>query len=403
MGINRSKKFLFLLLVVSAGVVGFCLSDDLLGRIGSNSNFKEHLSTAEKSTSVNGSNVVGKDPWSTSWSEKTDADMKQMIEGMSPSHKAGQLLMFAAKGQVVTLEYYKELREIAPGGLIYMGANIQSEKQLADFTKAIQTTNPQIPLLIATDQEGGDVKRLSWDNTDSQLQWAKLNKDDLCEQAKSRGKILRGSGININFSPVVDLTAAKGGFINNRTISSDPKVVIRAAGTYVDCLQSVPVAATLKHFPGHGATVEDSHYVLPEIGKSKDDWLKTDASPFVELKQAQLVMVSHLYYKSIDSQQPASQSEKMITKVLRQEFGYQGVVVTDDMGQLHTSTSISSREAMKNSINAGIDIILYVNAPRDHKEIVSELSVLIETGEVSEVNVDAALLRIFKLKQRLYN
>lgn len=402
MKINRLKKFLFLLLVMSAGVVGFWLSGNLPNSIDNKNILKELPGTAQEPSAGN-ENPIDSDPWNTSWSEKTETEMRQMIEGMSSSQKAGQLLMFAAKGQTVTTEYEKELREISPGGVIYMGANIQSEKQLADFTKDIQATNTRIPLLVATDQEGGVVKRLGWDNTASQLEWAKLSKDNLCQQAKSRGEILRNSGINVNFSPVVDLTTAKGGFINNRTISPDHKVVIRAAGIYVDCLQSVPVAATLKHFPGHGATVEDSHYVLPEIGKSKNDWLKTDASPFKELKQSNLVMVGHLYYKNIDSQQPASQSQKMITAVLRQEFGYQGVVITDDMGQLHTSTNITSREAMKNSINAGVDIILYVNAPRDHRDIVSELAKLIESGEVSETKVDAALLRIFKLKQRLYN
>lgn len=333
---------------------------------------------------------------------KSDAELIKMVKEMSVEAKAGQLLMFAVKGQVANPSYLAELKLQQPGGMIVMGSNVAGKDQLANLIRTVQSTNSAIPLLIAIDQEGGVVKRLNWDTTASQKQWVSLGTIEVCSQAKLRAELLRQVGVNLNFSPVVDLAAPGGGFINNRTISQDPAVVSELAKAYVDCHQGSGVLATLKHYPGHGATSADSHFTLPVITKDKASWLATDARPFKEINSAGLLMVGHLHYNKLDPSQPASQSEVLVDQVLRQELGFKGVVITDDMGQLHTSTKISSSEAMANSLNAGIDIILYVNPPKSEAAIIAELTSLIAEQKVAPVKVDASLIRILQLKRQLY-
>jgi len=282
-----------------------------------------------------------------------------------------------------------------------MGNNISFVDQTAAFIDDLQNTNKKIPMFIATDQEGGTVKRVSWDFTDGQYLWANNTNDEICKIGKDRANILSELGINLNFAPVVDLRYNGSAFINNRTISSDPKIVLDKSKEYVRCSQQNDIFATLKHFPGHGSTSEDSHITLPVINKSKEDWLKSDAIPFKEIPESKMIMVGHLKFTDIDSKNAASQSEIIIEDVLRDELGYDGVVITDAMGQLHGSTGISVENALKNSYNAGVDIVLYVSISKSEKEIIEILANLIESGEVSEEKINASLVRILKLKREI--
>jgi beta-N-acetylhexosaminidase len=336
------------------------------------------------------------------WLE-TDAALEARIKTMSVEDKAGQLLMFAAVGTRMDQANENAMKSLKPGGVILMGYNVSGQTQVQSFTKGFQKTNDQIPLLIAVDQEGGEVARLTWDPTPGQTNWANTPNQTICDQAKTRAQVLKDAGFNTNFAPVVDLSNLnKTAFINNRTISPNPSTVTEKAQQFVKCQQENGVFTTLKHYPGHGATTEDSHHVLPIISKSKEDWLKTDAIPFQQIKDTKLIMVGHLVLQTVDDK-PATQSPKLINEVLRKEFGYSGVLVTDAMGQLHESTKISVRDALKNSYNAGIDVVLYVSLPygKSEQDIKNELVDLIQKGEVSQETVDQALLRILKLKREI--
>lgn len=331
--------------------------------------------------------------------DKADSDLEIFLKEMSLSDKASQLLMFQAEGDFMSEDYSLKLEELSPGGVILMGSNISDRKNTEKFISKIQGTNYDIPLLVATDQEGGVVKRVSWDYTKGQKYWAKLSEDELCQIGKGRAGVLNKVGINLNFSPVVDLQHEGDAFINNRTISSDPEKVSGVVSQYIYCHENGKVSASLKHFPGHGQTVEDSHITLPEIDITKEEWLKNDAIPFIDNLESDFIMVGHLLYSKIDPDYPATQSRIWLTEILREELGYEGVLITDAMGQLHGSTGISVEDALKNSYNAGMDIVLYVSLPESEERIIQKLVQLIEDGEISEQRIDESLMRILKHKR----
>lgn len=331
---------------------------------------------------------------------KTDNQLKELISHMSTREKAGQLLMFTINGNQLSAEQASFLSENTIGGVILMGQNIQDENQVKKLTSDLQRNSPATPLLIATDQEGGLVKRLNWDNTASANEWISLSEEELCQQAMQRAQTLHNVGINLNFAPVVDLTPADEGFINSRTISPDPSTVMNKAEVFSRCSRENFVSTTLKHYPGHGATLEDSHFVLPQIQLSKEEWLQTDALPFKKLTDTRLIMIGHLQFNQIDTN-PSTYSHVLIDGILRTDFGYEGVVITDDMGQLHRSTGIEVRDAIKKVLNTETDILLYVNSPNGHPEVVQNTVELIESGEIPMDKVDSKVLRIMQLKRLL--
>ncbi len=283
-----------------------------------------------------------------------------------------------------------------------MGDNIVSESQLSEFTKNLNSII-ELPMFFAIDQEGGTVKRIKWDDTESQKMWKDMSDNEICDLSKKRANILKKSGLNLNFSPVIDLSnSSKSAFINNRTISQDPNIVAQKGKIYVNCSENQGVMTTLKHFPGHGATIADSHYTLPVINKPKKDWLKTDALPFKSINNlASFIMVGHLTFTDLDKKNSATQSKVIIQDILKKEFSYKGIIITDDMAQLHTSTKISIDVALKNAYTSGIDIVLYVANKESNVEIHKKLTMLIKNKSISEAEIDKSLKKILKLKANL--
>lgn len=331
----------------------------------------------------------------------TDADLKVMIEAMSVEDKAGQMLFFSFDGISFNDEQLTRYRALNPGGMIIMNKNTSYAKQVQALTRQIQSINPNIPMFIPADQEGGVVKRINWDTTAGQKLWANMTDQEVCNLGTERSAMLLELGINMNFSPVVDLSYPGAAFINNRTISGDPLVVSNKAKAYIDCGQGLGIIDTLKHFPGHGPTQLDSHFQLPFVTKSQTDWLSTDAVPFKQNLQTKQIMIGHLVYTQIDRDNPATMSHIFLTDILRDEWGYDGLIITDDMNMLHTSTGISVHDALLKSINAGVDIVIYVGAPISFEEVKAELVDLINTDAINEERVNDALFRILIAKRDL--
>lgn len=332
----------------------------------------------------------------------TSSDIKKLIAEMSASEKAGQLLMFSLSGTSLTKEDAKKINDLNLGGAILMGYNISNPNQLKSFSSQIQQANTKFPALIATDQEGGVVKRVSWDDTAGAKSWSSMDTLAICNLSNKRALTLASSGINLNLAPVVDLTYNGNGFINNRTISGDPEVVTKQATEFVRCSQAAGVATALKHYPGHGSTAADSHIDLPQITKTKADWLKSDALPFSTIKESKFIMVGHLLMSDIDKEHPASLSKIMLNDVLRNELKYQGLIITDDMHQLQVSTKMNYKLAIADALNAGVDVLLYVGLPASKNDIHAEVTRLISSNELPAQEVDAKLLRILSFKSSLY-
>jgi len=345
-------------------------------------------------------NLEEKNSFKNSLWGKTEIQIREIISKMTNQEKAGQLLMFGFNGSELNDKLKTDLQNWQAGGLILMGSNIKNAQQVERLIDGIEETNEQIPYFVAVDQEGGVVKRIAWDSVAGQENWSKIEDETLCNYGLERGKILRQLGFNLNFSPVADLSNPGEAFINDRTVSADPNIVAQKLQPYIRCHQNSGVFTTIKHFPGHGSTIQDSHFKLPLISKSESDWRKQDLLPFEKNLNAEFVMAGHLVYSTIDDK-PATQSHKLLTKILREELKFEGLIITDDMNQLHVSSQITVKDALKNAYVAGVNIVLYVGLPMNQVEIKNELVNLIESGEFPQEKVDESLLRILKVKRRI--
>ncbi|MGF6823329.1 beta-N-acetylhexosaminidase [Microbacterium sp. ZKA21] len=248
-----------------------------------------------------------------------------------------------------------------PRGLILMGNNIPaSPEQLRSLTDAVHAASPDA--LIATDEEGGDVARLPWDDLPS----ARTLKDEDAVAAQAafsaRGQLLDQGGIDINFGVVADVPRSDGSFIFRRSYGTDPRAVAERVAAVVTGEKGL-VATTLKHFPGHGAAEGDSHHAIPTTGLSLDEWRAVDALPFQAGIDAgaELVMMGHLRFTSV-SDRPATLSPEWYG-ILRDELGFTGVAVTDDLGMLLSSGDPAYADPVTNAVmavDAGADMVLTI-------------------------------------------
>jgi beta-N-acetylhexosaminidase len=278
---------------------------------------------------------------------------------MSVNELVGQLFVIGVDGTTLSDQEKQGISDFKPSGIILMGKNIVDDNQVKNLTSQLRATNPNMPLLIATDQEGGDVKRVGWDNVPGQNTWSNETKDKLCEYGNSRGDLLSQMGINMNLAPVVDLGSSNPSFINNRTISTDHTVVTNKTREYRECFDK-KVMSTLKHFPGHGMVTGDSHSSIPSNPDiTKAQWDFTHAEPFLKNLDAPFIMSAHIIINKVDTK-PSSMSSVWINDILKKEYGYKGLVVTDDMQQYFDISKNDMNNSALDALNAGNDLILYV-------------------------------------------
>lgn len=324
-------------------------------------------------------------------------DLFDMLNKMSIEDLIGQLMVIGVEGQTLGEAERKGLEAFKPGGVILMGKNIDNIDQTKKLTSQLKATNPSIPLIIATDQEGGEVKRVSWDNTPGQNEWANIPKDKMCENANTRADILREIGINLNLAPVADLGNNDAAFINNRTVGTDPNLVSTKIREYRECFDK-KVMSTLKHFPGHGMVTEDSHSSLPvNTTTTKEQWVKTHSEPFLKNIDAPFIMTSHVQIDQID-QRPTSMSAKWIKDILKVEYSYKGIVITDDMQQYADISKADKNKSALDALVAGNDMLLFVPSYSDVAPIKAHL--VNEYKDRRNV-IEGAVLKILLAKSQI--
>lgn len=289
--------------------------------------------------------------------------------------------------------------------------NIVSPAQLQLLTRALQSASPTT-LLIAVDQEGGSVTRLkARDGFPSTTGFAQLGQwNDLSitrERSSEIAKTLRHYGINFNFSPVVDLNSNPTNPVIGslgRSLSNDPTIVTAHAGQIVAAHRSYSIATCLKHFPGHGSSKTDSHRGFVDISET---WQSAELLPFANLVKAGLadaIMTGHVYNSRLDTKLPATLSRPVITGLLRDRLGYDGVVISDDLRMDAIRKHYPFAEALEHTINAGVDILLICSSDKklvgDTVDLVYDL---VKKGRISEQRIDQAYRRISRLKSKLAN
>lgn len=303
------------------------------------------------------------------------------------------------------------------GGLILFAKNFNTSKaedHMKEILNYAQSLS-DIPLFVGIDQEGGRVNRLKtkygFPKTVSAEYLGKLdNLDSTRFYALQTAEILSRMGINMNFAPSVDVNINPENPIIGkveRSYSADPYVVARHAQAVVESHDQYHVATVLKHFPGHGSSHSDSHLGLTDVSKT---WRFKELIPYKALLDSgkvRAVMTAHIVNEVMDENKlPSTLSPFVISEVLRDFLGYQGVVVSDDMQMKAISSEYGVPEAIKMAINAGVDILLFANNVPDYELITAGdihriIKGYIQKGELSEMQIRASYGRIMALKKEI--
>ena len=290
--------------------------------------------------------------------------------------------------------------------------NIASKEQLKRLTTQLQQCSYDHKLLIAVDQEGGRVQRLKrkygfYGHFPKASDVIKMDQSQIKSTYIKMSKELKSVGINYDLAPVVDLDInPKNHVIHGlgRSFGKSPKVVAAYASTFIDAMHHYGVLTSLKHFPGHGSSVGDTHRGFVDVTHL---WHKVEMEPYRLLNQkADTVMVAHVFNKKLDSKYPATLSKKTVDGLLRRELGFNGVVITDDLQMGAISKKYGLKRTLYLAINAGDDILLFGNQldPRkvvSSRTLVQTIESLVKSGAVSLSQINQSYRRIQRLKKRL--
>ena len=284
--------------------------------------------------------------------------------------------------------------------------NIISFNQVKKLNQELKSCNTRP--LIAVDQEGGLVQRIRFSgNYPEAITVAAKGAAYANKLYSSMAKELHNLGFNVNFAPVVDLALNPKNRVivkYGRSFGKNPQTVIKYATIFINQMHKNGIAATLKHFPGHGSSLGDTHKGFVDVTKL---WKQEELLPYQYLKnKADLVMVAHIFNANQDANLPASLSKRTID-ILRKDIGYNGVVISDDLQMGAISKYYSLKERVKKSINAGVDIMLFGNQVAPKKVItidrlISIVKELVKSGEIQESSIKMANRRINRLKEKLY-
>ncbi|GAA1692463.1 glycoside hydrolase family 3 N-terminal domain-containing protein [Microbacterium sediminicola] len=332
-----------------------------------------------------------------------DADRRaaEIVAQMSLDDKAASVVMGHIAGTSPdALRAYMSETDI--GGFILMGANIPaSESALREITAAL-TLDPAFPPLIAVDQEGGVVSRLPWDDFPSSRTLKYEPTDATALAFAGRAALVQRAGISVNFGIVADVTPDTSMFIYTRELGTTPDAAAERVAAAVTG-EGSEVFSTLKHFPGHGAAPGDSHAGIPETGESYAEWASSDALPFAAGIDAgaPLLMFGHLRYTAVDSA-PASLSAEW-HRIAREDLGFEGVAITDDLGMLEASGLPEYRDPVANAVAAlaaGNDMVLTIlYSDRDTAgRITAGIAAAVENGQLTQERLDEAATRVAALR-----
>lgn len=268
------------------------------------------------------------------------------------------------------------------GGLIFFSRNYESVEQLThlveDIRKTTKAANKEI--LIAVDHEGGRVQRFRSEFTELPAIASLADSDDPAQSAFSHAWLMaaevRAMDIDFSFAPVLDINYGVSGVIGDRSFNRDPAVISKLAIEYIKGMREAGMASTGKHFPGHGAVVEDSHHEIPRDKRSKDEIWQQDIIPFANLIEQGLdaVMPAHVIYESLDDK-PAGFSAFWLQKILREELKFEGVIFSDDLTMEGASVAGDFASRAEAAISAGCDMALVCNNRKGAVQVLDKANI----------------------------
>ena len=331
-----------------------------------------------------------------------DEKVDQIVASMSQTEKLGQMVMIGIQGTKVDDDSLYMLNQYHMGGVILFDRNMESPEQVKQLTSDLQAqSNEKVPLFIGIDEEGGDVVRMAEKLTPPPSQ-KEIGATGDIEQAKTwaikTAKSLKNMGINVNFAPVADV-----GSNDKRSYSTDANTVIDFVRAATKGYQQENIIYSLKHFPGIGKGKVDSHIDSSSIDVAKKVLMTEDILPFKTIIDESdpndyFILVSHLKYLALDEEYPASLSSKIMTDLLRNELGYKGIIITDDMEMGAVANHNDFRSIGVNAVKAGADIVLVCHEYEHQQEVYLGLLDAVNNGEISQERIDESIKRIIKVK-----
>ena len=331
-----------------------------------------------------------------------DEKVDQIVESMSQTEKLGQMVMIGIQGTKVDDDSLYMLNQYHMGGVILFDRNMENPEQVKQLTSDLQAqSNEKVPLFIGIDEEGGDVVRMAEKLTPPPSQ-KEIGATGDIEQAKTwaikTAKSLKDMGINVNFAPVADV-----GSNDKRSYSTDTNTVIDFVRAATKSYQQENIIYSLKHFPGIGKGRVDSHVDSSSIDVAKEVLMTEDIIPFKTIIDENdpndyFILVSHLKYPALDEEYPASLSSKIMTDLLRNQLGYKGIIITDDMEMGAVANHNDFRSIGVKAVKAGVDIVLVCHEYEHQQEVYLGLLDAVNSGEISQERIDESVKRIIKVK-----
>lgn len=339
--------------------------------------------------------------------------------GPSLREKIGQMLLIGFRGLTADAADATR-RQIAAGqvgGILLFSVdqltggprNVDSPEQVRGLVDALSASAPGSPLTVAIDQEGGMVARLGpahgFPATSSAATLGQGDPSATASAARAMAETLRSVGVTLNLAPVVDLAVNPDNPIIagvERSFSADPDVVIAHASAFIRAHHDIGVRAAIKHFPGQGSATGDTHAGVVDV---TDVWTDVELEPFAALVGQRLpdaVLTAHIFNGRLDPDHPATLSQPTITGILRQQLGWDGAVISDDMQMGAIRDAYGYEEAVALAIEAGVDILLIANQlvyePDIAPRTIDIVEGLVRSGRIGEERIDASYRRILALK-----
>ena len=336
--------------------------------------------------------------------------LAEQLAAMTVEEKVGQLLIGGFEGTEIGDQATRLVQEYQVGGLILYGRNIAGAGQLVTLTNGLKALNGDgIPLFLSIDQEGGGVDRMPPEVRRTPGAYC-VGQTGSVPAAQSYGDVLAAEcaafGLNLDFAPVLDVWSNPGNtVIGQRAFSADARTVAGLGPAAARRMMDQGIIPAVKHFPGHGDTVVDSHVGLPVVDKSLEELEKTELIPFRAAIQSAgtdgqvpAVMVAHILLTQLDPERPASLSPAVVTGLLREELGFAGAVLTDDLTMGAVTQSYGLVEAAVLAVEAGCDILLVCHGPDSVPAVRTALLEAAATGRNTAQRLDESVYRILRLK-----
>ncbi len=338
--------------------------------------------------------------------------MLEKLLALPVEQKIGQLFLIGLPDVSLNADTKEFLRDVAPGGVCLFSRNIREAAQTRQLLDDVREILPIEPIL-SVDQEGGLVDRLRRISAPMPAPSSLKTLEEAKVLAELTAEIVRILGFNMNFAPVVDVideTRRKSfNGLYSRSFGNSKAEVVEMTTEYLESLQSKGCLGCLKHFPGLGASVVDSHEELPIVYLTREEFFEIDLLPYRRLiptGKVHAVMVAHASFPRFDLQEtdengkllPSSLSYNIVTKLLREELEFAGLVITDDLEMGAIVKNYGIGEASKMAIAAGVDMLAICASPEAIVEGCKAVTEACKTGEISETRIDESLRRIAHAK-----